>query len=115
MFKRLKALFAILAFGFQSSAFAVLEIVITEGTDSARPIAIVPFKFDGIGEKPSALSDVIAADLMRSGKFKPLALENMPQLPATDDEVDYAAWVDQGVEAVLVGSITQQPGRTLFN
>ncbi|TMO53402.1 Tol-Pal system beta propeller repeat protein TolB [Pseudoalteromonas phenolica] len=114
MLKRLKVLLVCLVLSIQNYAFAALEIVITEGVDSARPIAIVPFKLEGVGELPMQLSDVIAADLTRSGKFKPLALTDLPQMPSTDDDLDYDAWVSKGVEAVLVGSITQQPaGRYL--
>ncbi|BBN81985.1 protein TolB [Pseudoalteromonas sp. A25] len=110
MFNRLKTLLIIVAFGLQGVANAALEIVITEGIDSARPIAIVPFQYNGVGQVPSQLSDVIAADLMRSGKFKPLALADMPQLPTSDEDVDYNAWVNKGVEAIVVGSVEQQPG-----
>lgn len=83
----------------------VLEIVITEGIDTARPIAVVPFQWKGEGEAPSELTDVIAADLMRSGKFNPIPASAMPQRPATGDEADYSAWAKMGVEAILVGSI----------
>ncbi|MCF6435175.1 Tol-Pal system beta propeller repeat protein TolB [Pseudoalteromonas sp. MMG022] len=110
MFNRLRNMLIIVAFGMQGVASAALEIVITEGIDSARPIAIVPFKFDGVGQLPSQLSDVISADLMRSGKFKPLAIADMPQLPTSDEDVDYNAWVERGVEAIVVGSVQQQPG-----
>lgn len=110
MLKRFKVLIVCLVLSIQNYAFAALEIVITEGVDSARPIAIVPFKFEGVGELPMQLSNVIAADLTRSGKFKPLAFADLPQLPSTDEDLDYDAWVTKGVEAVLVGSITQQPG-----
>ncbi|GMM82860.1 Tol-Pal system beta propeller repeat protein TolB [Pseudoalteromonas sp. MTN2-4] len=110
MLKRFKVLLVCLVLSIQNYAFAALEIVITEGVDSARPIAIVPFKFEGVGELPMQLSDVIAADLTRSGKFKPLSFADLPQLPSTDEDIDYDAWVSKGVEAVLVGSITQQPG-----
>ncbi|MGM0631416.1 MAG: Tol-Pal system beta propeller repeat protein TolB [Pseudomonadota bacterium] len=90
------------------TAFAragVLEIVITEGIDTARPIAVVPFEWKGEGEAPSGLTDVIAADLMRSGKFNPIPASAMPQRPAADDDIDYSAWAKMGVEAILVGSI----------
>ncbi len=87
---------------------AALEIVITEGTDSARPIAIVPFKYDGLAELPLNISEIIAADLMRSGKFKPLPIDEMPQMPTKDEEVDYASWASLGAEAVLVGTIVDQ-------
>lgn len=110
MLKRFKVLLVCLVLSIQNYAFAALEIVITEGVDSARPIAIVPFKFEGVGELPMQLSEVIAADLTRSGKFKPLSFADLPQMPSTDEDVDYDAWVSKGVEAVLVGSITQQPG-----
>ena len=75
---------------------AALEIVITEGVNSARPIGIVPFKYIGNGEVPSNINDVIAADLRRSGRFNPISAVNMPQLPSADTEVDYSAWVSEG-------------------
>ncbi|GEK10422.1 Tol-Pal system protein TolB [Pseudoalteromonas sp. J010] len=108
MLKKFSTLLLVLTLGISHYVQAALEIVITEGVDSARPIAIVPFKYNGTGEMPSSLTEVISADLMRSGKFKPIAESNMPQLPTTDTEVDYAAWVDAGVEAVVVGTVTQQ-------
>jgi TolB protein len=87
-----------------SIAHADLEIVITGMIDSARPIGIVPFKYEGTGSAPR-LVDVVAADLRRSGQFNPIAEINMPQKPSQDREVDYAAWVAEGVEVVVVGSI----------
>lgn len=116
MFNKIKVACLILLLGFQSIANAALEIVITEGVDGARPIAIVPFKYDGVGPIPEKLSDVIAADLMRSGKFKPITVAQMPQQPNTDSDIDYAAWVNKGVEAVLVGTVEQQTdGRYLVS
>ena len=88
-----------------SQAFATLEIVITEGVDSSRPIGIVPFKWIGEGLMPEKLTNVIAADLKRSGKFNPIDAARMPQYPSTDREMDYRAWVGTGVEAVLVGTV----------
>lgn len=108
MFNQLKTMCFILLLGFTGAASAALEIVITEGVDGARPIAIVPFKYNGVGPKPSNISDVVAADLMRSGKFKPIEVNQMPQQPSKDSEIDYAAWVNKGVEAILVGQVEQQ-------
>ncbi|BDX07303.1 protein TolB [Planctobacterium marinum] len=86
-------------------AYSALEIVITEGIDSARPVGIVPFKWKGDGVMPGTLADVISADLMRSGKFNPLSQAEMPQLPTSDGEVDYTAWASKGVEVILVGTV----------
>jgi TolB protein len=84
---------------------ATTEIIITGGTDSARPIGIVPFKYLGNVNLPENLSEVVASDLQRSGKFSPLKMSSMPQFPTTDSEVNYKAWADKGIDMVLVGSV----------
>jgi TolB protein len=86
-------------------SLAALEIVITEGIDTSRPIGVVPFKWIGEGIMPEKLTTVIAADLRRSGKFNPIDINDMPQYPNTDQEVDYSAWASKGIEAVLVGQV----------
>lgn len=92
------------SFGFSVNA-ATNEIIITGGTDSARPIGVVPFKYIGSATSPENLSEVIASDLQRSGKFRPLKLSNMPQFPTTDTEIDYKAWAEKGIDMVVVGSV----------
>ena len=89
-------------------AVAQLQIEITEYAGKQTPIAIVPFGFEG--ETPTApldVDDVIAADLQRSGRFAPIDEANMLQRPTTGVEVDFDDWSILGVEAVVVGRITQ--------
>lgn len=88
-----------------SHAQSNLTIVITEGMDNARPIAVVPFKWSGTTVLPENISDIIAADLQRSGKFRPVKLSDMPQFPTSDDEMDYAAWAKKGIDTVITGQI----------
>jgi TolB protein len=90
-----------------SKAQAVLEIVITEGVDTARPVAVLPFSWKGTGQPPQALAQVISADLLRSGKFSPLNEMTMPQRPQSVDDIDYGAWAAEGVEAIVMGSVEQ--------
>lgn len=103
MLARLISLFILITVS--TSASARLEILITEGVDSARSIAVVPFKWTGPGKKPANFSDIVATDLQRSGKFTPLAVNKMPQTPSESKDVNYSAWVDLGVEAIVVGEV----------
>lgn len=88
-------------------AHAALELVITDGINSARPIAIVPFRWEGAEPLPHDVSAVIASDLQRSGKFSPVPTSKMPQTPYSETEVDFDAWTNLGVDSLLTGSITK--------
>ncbi|MDX1304618.1 Tol-Pal system beta propeller repeat protein TolB [Photobacterium sp.] len=91
---------------FSQIAQAELELVITEGIDSARPIGVVPFQWEGEGKLPTDISSVIASDLRRSGKFSPIATSKMPQTPYSEEQVDYTAWISLGVDALVTGKIS---------
>lgn len=107
MIKRLLFGFTLLIGLVTNSAQAALELVITDGVDSARPVAIVPFQWQGAQPLPQDVSAIIASDLQRSGKFSPVASSKMPQTPYSDQEVNYSAWKPLGVDSLLTGSITQ--------
>nr|WP_268820222.1 Tol-Pal system beta propeller repeat protein TolB [Paraglaciecola sp. G1-23] len=98
-------LLPLLALLVSAKSYSALEIVITEGVDTSRPIAVVPFKWKGNGIMPEVITEVIAADLRRSGKFNPIPASSMPQFPGSDKDIDYSAWSSRGVEAVLVGAV----------
>ena len=90
---------------FSAQASARLEILITEGVNSARPIAVIPFKWLGKGKKPKNISEIVAADLQRSGQFSPIAIDKMPDTPSNSNNIDYALWHKMGVEAIVMGEI----------
>ena len=94
-------------------AQAALEIVITEGMDDARPVAIVPFQWNGSTvAPPQDMADIIARDLERSGRFRPMAVADMPERPFVAGQVNLAAWRGKGIEAVVVGKISETaPGQ----
>jgi len=85
----------------------VLEIKITQGIEDARPIAIVPFKYQGTAQPSQVIDRIVAADLQRSGQFRPLSIADMPEHPESSSAVDFKKWRVKGVEAVVTGTITE--------
>ncbi|MGV6988895.1 Tol-Pal system beta propeller repeat protein TolB [Testudinibacter sp. P80/BLE/0925] len=83
-----------------------IRIVIDEGIDSAQPIAVVPFKWNGPGSAPADIADIVAADLRNSGKFSPIPVSRMPQTPSSAAEVNPEAWAALGLAEIVVGQIT---------
>lgn len=105
--RKTAVILASLSFLLAGVAQAALDIVITEGI-KRRPVAIVPFGFEGGGsEVPLDIHEVISSDLTRSGRFAPIPVENMLQTPTSGVEVDFDDWSILGVEAVVVGRLTQ--------
>ncbi len=96
---------------FSIRAEDVLEIKITQGIEDARPIAIVPFKYQGVNQPTQIVDRIVAADLHRSGQFRPLSVSEMPQHPESSRDVDFKKWRSRGVEAVVTGTVTElNPG-----
>jgi len=89
------------------AAEGVLEITITQGIEDARPIAIVPFKYQGNNQPSQVVDRIVAADLHRSGQFRPIPRSEMPELPTASKDVDIKKWRSKGVEAVVTGTITE--------
>lgn len=89
-------------------AAAELEIEITRGAGNQTPIAVVPFGWEGTDtSQPLDIAGVIAADLHRSGRFAPLAEGDMLQKPTSGLDIDFGDWSMVGVEAVVIGKLTQ--------
>ncbi|MDF2153708.1 Tol-Pal system beta propeller repeat protein TolB [Vibrio sp. CAU 1672] len=116
MIKRLLLGMFVLLGSINNVAHAALELVITDGIDSARPIAVVPFQWKGSQPLPTDVSAVIASDLQRSGKFSPVPTSKMPQTPFSESEIDFDAWTNLGVDSLLTGSIAQnEQGNYVIN
>lgn len=91
---------------FSAQATAVLEIKITQGVEQALPIAVVPFGWSqGATLPPLDMAAVIAQDLARSGRFAPMAEQDMPQRPNDLPAVNYADWRKLGMESLVIGNV----------
>jgi TolB protein len=89
------------------AAQAELTVEITEGI-KRRPIAIVPFGWEGdAATAPLDIAGVISSDLTRSGRFAPIDENDMLQKPTDGVDMDFDDWLILGVEAVVIGRVTQ--------
>lgn len=86
-------------------ADAEITVQVTRGLGDAQPIAVVPFAWEGEGESPVNVSDVVAADLARSGRFRPFPEEDMLEKPSTAKDANLQNWRVLGVDYVLVGKV----------
>jgi TolB protein len=86
---------------------AALTIEITEGVESAVPIAVVPFASSGA---PVNISAVVNADLARSGFFKMMDEQGMPARPSTVAEVNFKDWQGVGQNYLVIGQVTDAGG-----
>ncbi len=101
IFIRTILLIVVLGFNIQNS-FAELNIEITKGIESATPLAIVPF---GSDSAPVDVSGVVNADLERSGYFKMLDEQAMPNQPSTASAINFKEWQGLGQNYMVIGQV----------
>ena len=92
---------------------AELTIEITKGTDSAVPIAIVPFSSSVT--LPEDLVEIIKSDLSRSGYFKVLEEQKMLARPAQARNVKFRNWQALGQDYLVIGQVRDERGRFKIN
>lgn len=99
----LKGLIGVLLMLLLMPAHAVLTIEINRGVDVGIPIAIVPFKVNGV--VPQDIAAIVNADLTRSGRFDTLPKENFLSMPGATSVISYKDWRLLKAEAVAVGDV----------
>lgn len=105
MIRSLKYLFGAAILAASVSAQAALEITITEGVVGARPIAVVPFAWDGEDSAPADIARIIDTDLARSGEFTPVERDDMIARPGVGDDINYSNWRTIDTDHVVVGEV----------
>ncbi|MGJ0485870.1 MAG: Tol-Pal system beta propeller repeat protein TolB [Methylomicrobium sp.] len=88
---------------------AEMDIEITEGVESALPIAIVPFAQQG--PAPVSISSVVSNDLGHSGYFKPMSEQYMPSRPTTPEAIQFEQWKSVGQNYIVVGQAVPAGGQ----
>ncbi len=86
-------------------ARAELTIDITLWLDNATRIAVVPFEWRSPSRIPLKMTDVISADLKRSGQFAPMSEADMIELPHASSDVNYASWRNSKMKYLVIGKL----------
>ena len=68
MFKKLMTAFIVFALS-MTKAHAELELVITGGVNTARPIAVLPFEYNGSSQLPENIAKVISDEYATTTHF----------------------------------------------
>jgi TolB protein len=87
-------------------AHAQLEIDITTSGGRQIPIAVMPLK--GESAQPQSVSEVVAADLARTGLFRLVNTVGVSPLPTEPSEVNFADWTARTAEALVIGKVELQ-------
>ena len=105
MNKNLIKVILISLFFITQNANAALQVEITKGSDNALPIAVVPFELIGSAASIISVSDLVASDLKRSGKFKPIDKSKLIATPKDLEEVNYKLWRVAGIDHLVIGKL----------
>jgi len=97
----------VLIFSAQSAVAAPLKIKITQWVEDAYPIGVVPFEFKGQTKPNQDVAEIITNDLLRSGKFNPLAVSDMLSSPKQESDIKYRNWRVLGTESLVIGDVEQ--------
>ncbi len=99
---------------FSHTANAVLKIDITEGIEGATPIAIIPFQWSGSASLPDAdISQIVSSDLARSGKFSPVAENELLARPQRPEDIHFKTWRIAGIDHLVIGAV-QRTANNMF-
>jgi TolB protein len=88
-----------------------LSVEIVGAGASQIPIAIAPLASEPL--LTEGLSDVVAADLNRSGLFRLIDASAISPRPADIAQLNVAEWRNRGTDAMLIGRVNPLPGGKL--
>lgn len=99
--------FSALFFLLSGSLFAQgLVVEPVGGSLSARPIAVVPFLYEGGGlPLDTDLALVISGDLNRCGQFNALGRDNIIEYPARQTDIKFATWRLLKQDYLVIGRV----------
>src|SRR5512134_1288539 len=89
------------------AARAQLTIDIT--TSGGRQIPIAVMRMAGESSQPQSVSEVVGADLARTGLFRLVNTIGISPIPTEPSEVNFGDWTARSAEALVIGKIDSLP------
>lgn len=83
-------------------AVAQLSIEITGSGANQIPIAVLQFAGESV--LPTSITDIVEADLQRSGRFRMLYAGGVNPVPTESKQVNFGEWRNRLADALLIGS-----------
>lgn len=99
--KRILLLLATLCAALAAHAQLTIDITTTGGRQI--PIAVMPMA--GESAQPQSVSEVVAADLGRTGLFRLVNTVGISPIPTEPSEVNFPDWTTRSAEALVIGKI----------
>jgi TolB protein len=87
-----------------ATARAQLTIEIIGGGSDQIPITVLPLALEDKFQQ--RISEVVSADLARSGRFRVQDIGSVRPLPSEPNEVNYRYWKNRGSQSLVIGKVT---------
>lgn len=93
----------VLALLFSATVNAQLSIEITGGGANQIPVAVL--QFEGESQLPASITDIIEADLQRSGRFRLQFAGGVTPPPTEPAQVNFTEWRNRNADAMVIGAV----------
>ena len=84
---------------------APLSIVIEGGGATQTPVAVL--QFAGESQLPFAITDIVEADLQRSGRFRLQYSGGVAQPPTEPSQVNFTEWRNRSADFMVIGAVAR--------
>jgi TolB protein len=99
---------AVLVLAGSLSAHAQLTIDVIGGGASQIPVTVLPLGNEQRYDQK--ISEIVSADLRRSGLFRLGAVGSKRPFPTQVKDVDYGYWRSEGAQNLVIGDVMSRPG-----
>ena len=84
-----------------------LTIEITGASGNQIPVAVLQFAGEAV--LPTSITDIIEADLLRSGRFRMQYAGGVNPLPTEPSQVNFGDWKTRNADAIVIGGAQRLP------